>query len=232
MLHRNTMRKLILAISLLISLHITAKDYFEERENQINITGSLNSQYAIQFEISYQHRLFRYADLGIGAGILKQWCDAAEVYSGELSYKDYDQWSLNSDDYKIDQLFLRPYIQLYTPEIWHSGKCHFRMSSQAGLMFVLPFESVGITYSESNGNPYNDEYHIHHTSKGQWIVPFVRPMMEMTVENLGFAIGAEFSNLDIYSFRRNIHFHDVSFNNLYEKKRFTWGICLNLSYIL
>ena len=93
---------------------------------------------------------------------------------------------------------------------------------------MLPYESVGITYS--NARPNEEDYEIHSTSKGQWVVPFVRPAIEMGIEDLGFSLGAEFSTLDIYSFRRNISFHDVSMEGLYEKKRFSWGVFLNLSY--
>ena len=108
----------------------------------------------------------------------------------------------------MQKLYARPYVQVSTPELWHSGSCHFRLNAQAGAMLMLPYESVGITYS--NARPNEEDYEIHSTSKGQ--------------------LGAEFSTLDIYSFRRNIRFHNVSMEGLYEKKRFSWGVFLNLSY--
>ena len=213
MTHRKTISLFLLA-ALLLPVSATASDFFTKRENQINMTGTLNSRYAWQLELSYQHRLLPFVDVGIGAGMLKQWYDDADVVSGDVTYKEYTKWS--------------PYVQVSTPELWHSGSCHFRLNAQAGAMLMLPYESVGITYS--NARPNEEDYEIHSTSKGQWVVPFVRPAIEMGIEDLGFSLGAEFSTLDIYSFRRNISFHDVSMEGLYEKKRFTWGVFLNLSY--
>ena len=211
MTHRKTISLFLLA-ALLLPVSATASDFFTKRENQINMTGTLNSRYAWQLELSYQHK----------------WYDDADVVSGDVTYKEYTKWSLREDDYRVQKLFARPYVQVSTPELWHSGSCHFRLNAQAGAMLMLPYESVGITYS--NARPNEEDYEIHSTSKGQWVVPFVRPAIEMGIEDLGFSLGAEFSTLDIYSFRRNISFHDVSMEGLYEKKRFTWGVFLNLSY--
>ena len=227
MTHRKTISLFLLA-ALLLSVPATASDFFTKRENQLNMTGTLNSRYAWQLELSYQHRLLPFVDVGIGAGMLKQWYDDANVVSGDVTYKEYTKWSLREDDYRVQKLYARPYVQVSTPELWHSGSCHFRLNAQAGAMLMLPYESVGITYS--NARPNEEDYEIHSTSKGQWVVPFVRPAIEMGIEDLGFSLGAEFSTLDIYSFRRNISFHDVSMEGLYEKKRFSWGVFLNLSY--
>ena len=227
MTHRKTISLFLLA-ALLLPVPASASDFFTKRENQLNMTGTLNSRYAWQLELSYQHRLLPFVDAGIGAGMLKQWYDDADVVSGDVTYKEYTSWRLSEDDYRVQKLFARPYIQVSTPELWHSGSCHFRLNAQAGAMLMLPYESVGITYS--NARPNEEDYEIHSTSKGQWVVPFVRPAIEMGIEDLGFSLGAEFSTLDIYSFRRNIRFHDVSMEGLYEKKRFTWGVFLNLSY--
>ena len=227
MTHRKTISLFLLA-ALLLPVSATASDFFTKRENQINMTGTLNSRYAWQLELSYQHKLLSFMDVGIGAGMLKQWYDDAEVASGDVAYKEYTSWWLSEDDYRVQKLFARPYIQVSTPELWRAGSCHFRLNAQAGAMLMLPYESVGITYS--NARPNEEDYEIHSTSKGQWVVPFVRPAIEMGIEDLGFSLGAEFSTLDIYSFRRNISFHDVSMEGLYEKKRFTWGVFLNLSY--
>lgn len=224
--------KLLLAAIYIVTFISTsdasASDFFTKRENQLNMTGTLNSRYAWQLELSYQHKLLSFMDVGIGAGMLKQWYDDAEVASGDVAYKEYTSWRLSEDDYRVQKLFARPYIQVPTPELWRAGNCHFRLNTQAGVMLMLPYESVGITYL--NGRPHEEEYKIHSTSKGQWAVPFVRPAVEMGIEDLGFSLGAEFSTLDIYSFRRNIRFHNVSMDGLYEKKRFTWGVFLNLSY--
>ena len=227
MTHRKTISLFLLA-ALLLPVSATASDFFTKRENQLNMTGTLNSRYAWQLELSYQHKLLSFMDVGIGAGMLKQWYDDADVVSGDVTYKEYTKWSLREDDYRVQKLFARPYVQVSTPELWRAGNCHFRLNTQAGVMLMLPYESVGITYS--NARPNEEDYEIHSTSKGQWVVPFVRPAIEMGIEDLGFSLGAEFSTLDIYSFRRNISFHNVSMDGLYEKKRFTWGVFLNLSY--
>ena len=67
MLHKNTVCIAVLVMSLSHTLHISAQDYFSQRTNQINITGTLNSRYASQVEMSYQHRILHYMDAGIGA---------------------------------------------------------------------------------------------------------------------------------------------------------------------
>ena len=134
--------KLLLAAIYIVTFISTsdasASDFFSKRESQVNMTGTLNSRYAWQLELSYQHKLLSFLDVGIGAGMLKQWYDDAEVASGDVAYKEYTSWRLSEDDYRVQKLFARPYIQVSTPELWHAGSCHFRLNTQAGVMLMLP----------------------------------------------------------------------------------------------
>ena len=113
--------KLLLAAIYIVTFISTsdasASDFFSKRENQLNMTGTLNSRYAWQLELSYQHRLLPFVDVGIGAGILKQWYDDADVVSGDVTYKEYTKWSLREDDYRVQKLYARPYVQVSTPEL-------------------------------------------------------------------------------------------------------------------
>ena len=62
MTHRKTISLFLLA-ALLLPVSATASDFFTKRENQINMTGTLNSRYAWQLELSYQHRLWMWASV-------------------------------------------------------------------------------------------------------------------------------------------------------------------------
>lgn len=135
----SAMRKLLILLllpSIALLMQGQNKDsdeYFTH--NRASITGALTTSDAYQLQFSYHYMFWKYFGVGGSFGWWKNWYE-----DGWASGSD---WSIDDDDNKPGNLYLRPSIILRSPAI-DIGQVALSLYAEPGIMLNVPYQRVCI----------------------------------------------------------------------------------------
>lgn len=211
---------LIIAL-LLMSAKIKAENIKEDdsfTHHRASITGALTSSDCYQIQLSYHYMIWKFVGVG---GSIGNW---QNYY--ENGYASGANWSIDDDDNKPWNIYLRPSLVLKSPSFRIKQVC-LSLYAEPGIMLNIPYSKVCI---EKTHNLQVVDYDYISTNKGQWLAWDVHLGINVDAGPCGVSIGYLMSNLDVYSHFRNLSYNGVSFREFYPKKLFMQGAYLTLSY--
>jgi len=206
----------ILSIFALVGLSARGED--EWGANHVSFSGALTSSDVYMLEGSYHRMICPY--FGIG-GAIGHW---ANYYAD--GFASGDDWMLDSEYERPDNLYLRPSLIVKTPGI-NIKSVKLALYAEPGLMMNVPYQRVCI--NNTRNWPLTD-YEYVSTSAGQWLSGELRVGLYADWGPCGFSLGYIVNNLDIYSQYRHLSYRGVSFNEFYPSKPVMHGAYATLSY--
>ena len=210
-----TIRFLCLAVFWLLCSGALAED---KTHHRVGLNGAVTSSDSWLLEFSYHYMFNRYVGLGGSVGTWKVYFEDGRA-SGQ-------NWSIDGDDNKPWNFYLRPSVLLKTPAIKYRASL-WSLFAEPGLMLNIPYQRVCI---ENTSNwPYIDYDYIS-TNKGQWIAIDLRIGVSLDIGPIGINAGYMMSNLDVYSQYRHLSYNGNSFKKFYPKKPFMQGAYISCSY--
>lgn len=219
----NGVIKILLVIGLLLVQEVACAENAEHDEDfshhRASITGALNSSDSYELELSYHYMICKY--LGVG-GSFGWWQNY--FVDGHASGKG---WSIDYDNDNPRNIFIRPSLVVKSPAL-RIKQVLLSLYAEPGLMLNLPYTHVCI--DKLRGAEVYDYEYIS-TNRGQWLAWDVHAGINVEVGPFGAGIGYLMSNLDIYSYFRNLSYDGISFRDFYPKKTsFIQGAYLTFSY--
>lgn len=187
--------------------------------HRASITGVLTSSDCYQIQLSYHYMFWKFFGAGGSIGVWQNYFEDGRA-SGS-------NWSVDDDDNKPGNLYLRPSVVLKSPSI-RIKQVFLSLYAEPGIMLNIPYKRVCI---EKTHNLQVVDYDYVSTNRGQWIAFDIHFGVNLDVGPCGIGVGYLMSNLDIYSQFRKLSYDDVSFKDFYPKKKsFMQGAYLTLSY--
>lgn len=183
---------------------VTPKDDpFEFTRHRGAFTGALVSQAAYHLEVSYHYMLNRYVGLGGGLGLWQNYFSDG--------YPQGPEWRLDEDSARPGNLYLRLSALLKTPSITFKS-ARWGLMAEPACMLQVPYTRVYVNdmYGIVEANSHRLS-----TNNGQWLVVELRTGIYVNFGPIGINAGYALSNLDIYSYYRNLSYNGVSFRRFY-----------------
>lgn len=214
------MRKLLVLILLISAAPLMRGENNDEyfTHHRASVTGALTTSDTYQLQFSYHYMVWKYLGVGGSVGWWKNWYEDGRP-SGS-------NWSIDDDDNKPGNLYLRPSVILKSPAI-NIGQVPLSFYVEPGVMLGVPYQRVCI---EKTSGLIVTDYDYISTSKGQWCAIDIHLGINADIGPCGFSIGYLMSNLDIYSQYRHLCYDGVRFSKFYPKRSFMQGAYLTLSY--
>lgn len=217
------MKLRFLIISLLFSVISAAASDLERDDgfthNRAAVSGSLTSVDTWQLDFSYHYMFCKYIGAGGAVGAWKQ-----ILHDG---YPSGSGWSLDDDDSKISNLYLRPSLVAVSPTLFKICDAAFSIMAEPGMMMCIPYESVTIDIIH---DLITTDYRNVSSNRGQWLSLDCRAGLCVNVYRCNFIIGYEISNLDIFSRRRHMSYDGISFDRFYDRSNGFQGAFASLTY--
>lgn len=212
-----------LILFLLLSIASLAQGQNENSDecfthHRVSITGALTTSDAYQLQFSYHYMFWKYFGVGGGFGWWKNWY--------EDGWASGSNWSIDDDDNKPGNLYLRPSVILKSPAVG-IGQVALSLYAEPGIMLNIPYQRVCI--EKTTGLVVTDYDYIS-TNKGQWVAIDIHLGINADIGPCGFSLGYLMSNLDIYSQYRHLSYNGISFSKFYPRHTFMQGAYLTLSY--
>ena len=215
------MRRLLILIAFcFVALMMRGEDdgVVEFTHHRASITGALTTSDAYQVQFSYHYMIWPCLGAGGGVGVWKNWYENGRA-SGPA-------WSIEDDDNKPTNIYLRPSVVLKTPAV-NVADIAFSLYAEPGVMLCVPYQRVCI---EKTAGPAVVDYDYISTTRGQWLAIDLHLGINADIGSCGFSIGYLVSNLDIYRQYRHLSYGGVSFAKFYPGRNLMQGAYLTLSY--
>lgn len=196
--------------------NIKEDDYFTH--HRASITGALTSSDCYQIQLSYHYMIWKY--FGVG-GSIGNWQNYYEA-----GYASGPNWSIDDNDNKPWNIYLRPSMVLKSPS-FKIKQVYLSLYTEPGILLNIPYTKVCI---EKTHNLQVIDYDYISTNKGQWLALDIHLGINVDIGPCGVSVGYLMSNLDVYSQFRNLTYNGVSFKDFYPKKSFMQGAYLTFSY--
>lgn len=186
--------------------------------HRVALSGALYSSDTYSLELSYHYMFRPFIGVGGGLGYWKNYY--ADGMAGGPG------WSIDNDDDRPSNLYLRPSLILKTPPLTIKD-AEWALCADPGIMLNIPYQRVNI--ETVHGNVSSAGGYVS-TNRGQWLAFDLRLGISMDIGAFSCGAGYLMTNLDIYSGYRHMSYKGVSFEKFYPKKTFSQGAWLKLSY--
>lgn len=217
-----TLRLILAATVLTISCNLyaaTDSNGSDKYYHHVGVTGELTSNFAWQLEVSYHWFPIKYVGVGASVGTWKQ------IDSDDGPWTT--DWRLTEDSHNISNVFLMPSLLLVSPAIIKTENLQVGVMGQPGFMMNIPYNQATIEITSAAGIPM-DYKHVSNNN-GRWYAFSLRIGVYVTLDRATISAGYAYSDLDIYSMRRNMRFENIRFDEFYPKKKAIGGAFLSVA---
>ncbi|MCI1741686.1 MAG: hypothetical protein LKI18_04815 [Prevotella sp.] len=198
------------------------------KSNQYTLSGALDSNSAWELEFSYMRRIFPYIGIGAGINIYHQYSDEISASGGNVPGTSISQWILSNNSKQATGLVFNPFVHIKTPTLFHIDEMGVNIFTEPGLSIAfLTDKNVGVNYWNGSGYYDTKTFYGH---GGNWLYWHYRIGGSMENEDVVLSMGYFASNIDFYSYKRNIRIENVRLGDNLPKKHFNWGIFISLGY--
>lgn len=219
------MKKVILIILLIFSLTLNAQER-EIKNNQLTLSGALDSNSAWEIEFSYMRRLSPYVGLGAGVNLYHQYYDEISANGPDMPGAYLAQWVLSDESKRATGMVFNPFVHLNTPALFKVEDLGVNIFAEPGLsMAFLTDKNVEVDYWNKNDYYYGKTFYGH---GGDWLYWNCRIGIAMENEDGCLQLGYFASNIDMYSYKRNIKIENIRLGDDLPTTHFNWGIFISL----
>lgn len=220
------MRRYLLAILILLSSSaaVTAggKDPYDlghASRFRLGLNFQFTSFRTWQIDFGCHYMVTPWLGLGASLGGWRQY--------GQWNSPEGPNWWVLKSDRHVSNVFLRPSLLLTTPTLWRIGKTEWGLMANPGVMLNVPNHRV--TIEKSNDWDYEDQEHIS-SSRGKWCALDCRLGLYLRAGKVYIMAGYILSNLEIYSYYRNMEYDGVKFSDYYPRRKGLQGGFVTISY--
>lgn len=223
------MKYIVYLLFLLLPMNIYGQE--KENLNEASVSVGVNSNDCWELEGAYLRRLNPYIGIGAGIHFFNQYSTKISgqgpYISGTPTNISIPAWTL-SDSKKPAGLSLNPYIRLNTPKLFKIFGGSVSLFAEPGMYLTWYLDKNQYVYYW-DGEGYNIQKSFH-DKKGDWVYWNARTGISIGDESATLSIGYSASNLDVYSYRRNIVVDGVNLSKDLPKKHFLWGLFVSAAY--
>lgn len=215
------MKKLFYILLLCSISHIIKAQ--EKQNNQIVLSGAVDSNDAWELKFSYVKKLKEWFGLGIGLNVYKQYYGGITVSGPPIHGVGINEWILSDNSRCAGGVQLNPFIHINTPTLFHIQDFKADIYMEPGVQMTITSNKLEADYW------YNNGYYLSRTFEGhggKWFSWNYCMGVELENEECLFGLGYFISNMDIYSYKRDIKIDKIRIGDYLPSPQKKWGLCI------
>ena len=188
----------LLSLFLLSAIDVAARGSWRpERRFEAELWMGLDNNQTWTIEPAVSYMPCKWVGIRMGIGLTRQYNQP--LYVAEIGGLTYD---LNDGDENVTRLLFKPSVRLVSPALFRNADqgLSLHLFAEPGLTLAVPANETLHLTGNVSGHPSLDLPN----RDGRWLFGHLRGGVRFCVERLSVGVAYEYSNLDIYSCRRNV----------------------------
>lgn len=193
--------------------------------NQIMLSGAIDSNSAWELSGNYMKRLNSWFGIGAGLNVFKQYSNEISASGSTLQVTNISEWILSDDSKRIAGLQFNPFVHINTPKLFAIEDAEVNIYAEPGLLMTISSNKIEADYWDGTGYYIARTFHGH---SGNWLSWNCRLGIALENDAGILCIGYFISNMDMYTYKRNIYVGDTRLGDYMPKQKYNWGIYIGL----
>lgn len=218
------MRKTVILFLFFSSIPLLAQEETINK-NQIMLSGAIDSNSAWEFSGNYMRRLNSWLGIGAGLNVYRQYTNEISASGPAMQVTNISEWVLSDNSKCVAGLQFNPFVHINTPKLFTIEDAEANVYVEPGLLMTASSNKIEADYWDGTGYYIARTFHGH---GGNWLSWNCRLGIALENDAGILCAGCFMSNMDMYTYKRNIYVGNTRLGDHMPKKKSNWGIYIGI----